>query len=228
MGSMSFSASRLNKDCNFGKGAYIKTMTYRPLQTIFLLALLNMIVACSPSPPKSVTDSCVMLDDKSSWYKALVKVEKEYGTPKHILLGMMRQESYFQHNAKPPKKYILGFIPWGRKSSAYGYAQVKDGTWKWYQQKTGRRGASRDDFYDAVRFMGWYTTISQRTLGISKWDAYNQYLAYHEGHGGWKRKSYNQKPWLKKVARKVEGYARTYGAQLKKCEKDLGKSWWPF
>lgn len=188
-----------------------------------------LLIGCSPSPPKSVTNSCVMLDDKSSWYKSLKKVQKEYGTPKHVLLAMMRQESAFKHNAKTKKKYVFGFIPWGRESSAYGYAQVKDGTWKWYQQRTGRSGADRDDFYDAVRFMGWYTDVSQRTLGISKWDAYNQYLAYHEGHGGWKRKNYNKKPWLIKVARKVKGYAATYAAQLHKCEDDLN-SWkiWPF
>lgn len=198
------------------------------LKFILTVALASLLVACSPSPPKSVTNSCVMLDDKSSWYKALKKTRKEYGTPIHILLGMMRQESSFKYNAKTQRKYVLGFIPWGRQSSAYGYAQVKDGTWDWYKQRTGRTGADRDDFADAVRFMGWYTDVSQRTLGISKWDAYNQYLAYHEGHGGWKRKTFNKKPWLIKVARKVERYSKEYGAQLHKCEDNLGKGWWPF
>ena len=170
-----------------------------------------------------------MLDHKSNWYKALKKTEKKYGTPIHVVLGMMRQESSFKYDAKTPRRFILGFIPWGRQSSAYGYAQVKDGTWDWYKQKTGNRGADRDDFSDAVDFMGWYTDVSQRTLGISKWDAYNQYLAYHEGHGGWKRRSFYKKKWLMKVARKVEGYAKAYGAQLKKCEDDLGGfSIWPF
>ncbi|WND01477.1 transglycosylase SLT domain-containing protein [Temperatibacter marinus] len=195
---------------------------------VITAVLTSVLMGCAPTPPKSVTNSCVMLDDKSSWYKSLKKVRKEYGTPIHVLLAMMRQESSFKHNAKTPRKYILGFIPWGRQSTAYGYAQVKDMTWDWYQQRTGRKSADRDDFYDAVRFMGWYSTVSQRTLGISKWDAYNQYLAYHEGHGGWKRKSFNKKPWLLKVARKVEGYAQTYAVQLKGCEDDLDSGWWPF
>jgi hypothetical protein len=77
--------------------------------------------------------------------------------------------------------------------------------------------------------MGWYSTVSQKTLGISKWDAYNQYLAYHEGHGGWKRKTYNKKKWLIGVARKVEANAKQYSTQLKRCEDNLGSSWWwPF
>jgi hypothetical protein len=29
--------------------------------------------------------------------------------------------------------------------------------------------------------MGWYTHKAQRLNGTSKWDAYGQYLNYHEG-----------------------------------------------
>ncbi|MGB1109633.1 MAG: hypothetical protein ACPG4N_04725, partial [Gammaproteobacteria bacterium] len=93
------------------------------------------------------------------------------------------------------------------------------------------RFASRDNFDDASDFIGWYTDVSQRTLGISKWDAYNQYLAYHEGHGGWKRKNYNKKPWLIQVAKKVRSRAAQYAKQMKACppgEGDSGFSLWPF
>lgn len=121
---------------------------------------------------------------------------------------------------------MLGFIPWGRKSSAYGYAQVKDETWDWYKDKTGNWGADRDDFGDAVDFIGWYGNISNKTLGISKSDAKNQYLAYHEGHGGFKRKSYYQKPWLIEVAAKVEKNAARYRAQQGACKDKLDGSGW--
>ena len=96
--------------------------------------------------------------------------------------------------------------------------------------RSGRWFASRENYADAVDFMGWYTSISQRTLGISKWDAYNQYLAYHEGHGGWKKKSYNKKQWLIGVAKKVDRNAQMYGAQLQNCKTSLNSSswWWPF
>lgn len=63
----------------------------------------------------------------------------------------------------------------------------------WYIDKTGNRGADRNDFDDATDFIGWYANYTYKTLGVSKWDAYKQYLAYHEGHGGFKRKTYLKK-----------------------------------
>ena len=121
-------------------------------------------------------------------------------------------------------------IPWGRISSAYGYAQAKDSTWEWYVEKTGNRGADRDDFEDAVDFIAWYVHMSNRMLGISKWDAYSQYLAYHEGQGGYRNKSYNGKPWLIKVAKQVKARAGSYHTQLARCESTLDDGWdlWPF
>ena len=196
---------------------------------IILILSLLFLVACGHTVPRNVANSCDMLDQKSGWYKAAKKTEKKYGTPIHVQLAIIRQESSFKYNAKTEHNYLLWVIPWGRKSSAYGYAQVKDETWDWYKDKTGNKGADRDDFKDAVDFVGWYTDVSQKTLGISKWDAYNQYLAYHEGHGGFKRKSYLKKKWLMDVAKKVDRYSKTYAVQLKTCEGDLGGwSLWPF
>lgn len=67
-------------------------------------------------------------------------------------------------------------------------------------------------------------------VGISKWDAKNQYLAYHEGHGGYRKKSYRKKAWLVKVADKVKRRADRYGAQLNGCRDELDSGWdlWPF
>lgn len=58
-----------------------------------------------------------------------------------------------------------------------------EGNLNWYKKKTGNWRAHRDNFADVVDFIGWYGSMSHTTLGISKWDARNQYLAYHEGHG---------------------------------------------
>lgn len=195
-------------------------------KTLYLVVLLSLLGGCSTRPPSNINDSCSIFEEKSNWYKAALATKKRYGTPIHVLMAIMHQESSFKHDAKPGKKYILWVIPWGRKSSAFGYAQVKDGTWDWYRKATGNRSADRDDFSDAIDFIGWYTSVSQRTLGISKWDAGKQYLAYHEGHGGYKRKSYNKKPWLVKVARKVGRNSKRYAAQLKKCESKLDKGFW--
>ena len=60
-------------------------------------------------------------------------------------------------------------------------------------------------------------------IGIDKNDAYNQYLAYHEGQTGWKNYSYTDKDWLIKAARNVENKSHIYKTQLKKCEEKLNK-----
>ena len=67
------------------------------------------------------------------------------------------------------------------------------------------------------------TTQTENILGISKNDYYNQYLAYHEGHNGWKNKSYNSKKWLIDVAKNVERKTNMYNNQLKECEDRLNK-----
>lgn len=205
-------------------------MCISPFSRFLLITALLVMAGCATTRPSTGDDACRIFDEKPDWYKATRDAEKEWGVPVQVQLAIIRQESSFTHDARPPRDTFLGIPMWWRKSSAYGYAQVKDSTWDWYQDKTGNSWADRDEFEDAADFIGWYTDVSQRTLGISKWDAYNQYLAYHEGHGGWKRKTYNKKPWLIKVARKVDRYAKTYGGQLKGCRERLedGAGWWPF
>ena len=201
-------------------------------KSVFLITLLLSagvaIIACSTSPPENIKDSCEMFTEKDDWYPAALDSYEKWGVPIHVQLAIIYQESRFVHDAKPPRKKLLWVIPWTRMSSAYGYGQIKASTWDWYLKSTNRRWADRDDFDDVVDFIGWYGSISHRKLGISKWDAYNQYLAYHEGHGGFKRKTYKKKAWLMKVARKVDTRAKNYRAQLKQCEDSLDKGWWFF
>ena len=89
--------------------------------------------------------------------------------------------------------------------------------------KTGNSNASRANFSDVTDFIGWYTTQSENMVGISKNDFYNQYLAYHEGQGGWKKESYLEKIWLIEVAKTVERNAKMYNNQLIDCESSLNK-----
>lgn len=193
-----------------------------------LLASLQL-AGCSLAPPANVENICAIFEEKGRWYKAAKKSEKRWGTPVNVQLAIIRQESSFRFDARPPRKRLLGFIPWRRPSNAYGYAQALDSTWNLYRKDTGRRFADRDDFADAIDFVGWYTDLSQRTVGISKWDPYNQYLAYHEGQTGWKKKTYRRKGWLKETARKVDYRAKEWGAQLNRCEDNLDKGgWWIF
>ena len=191
---------------------------------------VTLLLSCASSPPNDIDNICSIFKEKGGWYENAQSSEKRWGTPIQVQMAIIRQESSFRDDAQPARRKLLGFVPWTRPSSAYGYPQAKDGTWDWYIKKSGNSGADRDDFADAVDFVGWYTDMSQRKLGISKWDAYNQYLAYHEGHGGYQRKTYQSKGWLKPVARKVDQQARRYSSQLKGCRKELEKSWtlWPF
>lgn len=202
---------------------------------LFQKLVLAMVAAaatlsCSNNPPKDIKNSCAIFDEKDRWYASAHDSYEKWGVPVHVQLAIIYQESRFVHDAKPPRRKLLWVIPWTRLSSAYGYGQIQDSTWDWYRDSTGNRWADRDDFDDVVDFIGWYGSVTHRKLGISKWDAYNQYLAYHEGHGGYKRKTFRNKDWLIKVAKKVDRRSKDYSSQLKQCEDSLDKGWslWPF
>lgn len=212
----------------FLSGFYLLAMKIRKLNKILMLVLSGSVLSgCTTTPPKQQDNLCQIFREKPQWYSDAHAMEEEWGTPIQIAMAFVKQESSFVHDARPPKDYLLGFIPWGRSSSAYGYAQAQDPAWEDYQKAT-KNGGSRTSFDDAMLFIGWYTSETQRQLGVSKWDAYSQYLAYHEGRGGFKRKSYQQKPQVMRVARKVEQQAKDYGWQLKQCRNELddNRSWW--
>jgi len=195
------------------------------MQKKFIIILSLLILGgCATPPPKNPDDICEIFFEHRDWYDASKDMNKKWGTPIHVPIAMMYQESSFKHDARPPMEYFW-FIPIGRASDAYGYAQAKTMTWDDYQRETDNRWASRDDFYDAIDFMGWFTYKTQKINGVSKWDAYGQYLNYHEGWGGYKKKSYNKKPWLIKVSRKVDNRSKKFAGQLKGCQENLDSSW---
>ncbi|EWH09515.1 hypothetical protein DS2_12563 [Catenovulum agarivorans DS-2] len=195
--------------------------------TIYLGALLLnfLLLGCATSPPQKPDDLCEIFFENRDWYDAAADARDKWGTPIHIPMAMMYQESSFKSDAQPPMEYFLGFIPIGRASSAYGYSQAKTLTWQDYKRETGNGWANRSDFDDAIDFMAWFIYKTHKINGVSKWDAYKQYLNYHEGWGGYRKKTYNKKKWLKNVAWKVQKRAETYGAQLKRCEEDLQSGW---
>ncbi|NIR58388.1 MAG: hypothetical protein GWO02_02145 [Gammaproteobacteria bacterium] len=198
-------------------------------QGAIALWCVSLALAGCATPPRNIDDACAIFEEKGGWYDDATDAYEKWGVPVHVQLAILRQESRFIHDAKPPRRKLLWVIPWTRRSSAYGYAQAKDGTWDWYRAKTGNGGADRDDFEDAADFIGWYGNMTYRLNGISRWDAYNQYLAYHEGHGGYRRGAYKRKPKVRAVARKVADNAARYYQQIRRCEDDLeGPWWWPF
>ncbi|RFA30040.1 hypothetical protein CAI21_07440 [Alkalilimnicola ehrlichii] len=185
--------------------------------SLILLALL-MIGGCASTPPSNINNVCDIFAEKPHWQRAAERTERQWGVPVHVQMAIIHQESSFRARARPPRKRFLG-IPTVRPSSAYGFAQAKDGTWDWYREQTGRRFARRTRFAHATDFIGWYTDVSARTLGIAKTDARNQYLAYHEGHGGFRRQTYRDKSWLIDVSHRVERNAQRYEQQLRDCQR---------
>ena len=201
-----------------------------PFYRLTIVALICAFMsACATSPPSDVNDACEIFREKSGWYKDAKKSRARWDAPISVMMAIMHQESRFVATAKPPRQKIWGIIPGPRPSDAYGYSQAKDATWEWYERSSGRYGADRDDFGDAIDFIGWYNDMSYRQNGIAKDDTFRLYLAYHEGHGGFKKKTYRNKQWLVDVARKVDKRANTYNAQLKGCVKSLEyEKWWDF
>ena len=191
----------------------------------FLLLVSTLISGCTSNPPKDMDNICEIFEQNRSWYKASVKSKRKWGAPIHVPMAIMYQESSFRANAKPPRKKILGVIPGRRPSSAKGYAQAQTPAWKEYSRSSGNRFADRNDFSDSVDFIQWYIDRSQKLNGVSKWNAKQQYLNYHEGWTGYRKKTYRSKGWLVKVADNVEARSNKYAQQLKECERNLNKGW---
>ncbi|WP_101760477.1 transglycosylase SLT domain-containing protein [Oceanicoccus sp. KOV_DT_Chl] len=195
---------------------------------LLLLLPLLFLVGCTVSPPKNQSNICEIFREKDDWYDEAEDARSNWYLPIPTMMAIMYQESRFQQKAKPPRTKILGFIPGPRPSDSYGYSQAKDDTWDWYIKSSGNYGADRDDFADAIDFIGWYNSVSRKKCNIKPDDTYHLYLAYHEGHGGFNRRTYNKKPWLKGVAKKVSARAARYQSQLNSCEKELQGPWWKF
>jgi hypothetical protein len=189
------------------------------MRNAFFIALLALTLSACASAPSRINDACAIFDQRdglfNNWARDARNAQREYGVPVPILMATIYVESGFQPHAKPPRKYVLGFIPWGRVSSAYGYAQALDGTWLAYKKETGRWAASRSDFGDAIRFVAWYHNQSHLKNGIPLTDSYNLYLAYYTGQAGYSRGEFGS--GVKRTAQKSAGMAQRYEAQLRSC-----------
>ena len=187
------------------------------------MVILALVASCggggggSGQSPRDLDNACSILEQRPTYYRAFRAAERKWGVPVHVQMATIYQESKFVSDARTPLRFSLGVIPMGRQSSAFGYSQALDGTWDQYRSETKRRSARRDRMKDASDFMGWYMTKSYEKNGIALSDARNQYLAYHEGHTGFARQSYNSKAWLVGVAGKVDARAKVYERQIAGC-----------
>ena len=190
------------------------SMNYRLIKNLIVIFLL-FTSACTTNltPPKNTHNICKVFKEKTHWAYLTEQAFKKWGIPIHIQMAVMQQESGFIADATPPSNFFGLSI-----SSAYGYTQALDGTWDDYL-KACKKEAERDNFADACDFIGWYMNESHKKLGISKSDAYNLYLAYHEGNYGYQRKTYLKKEWLLKIAKQVTEKSEQYRKQLADCQK---------
>ena len=187
-------------------------------KTFFIFILFNyIIISGCIGIPKNQEDACSIIKQKQSWRTALKKTERRWGISPGMQLAFIKTESNFKPTARTQRKYFLGLIPSGRISSAYGYSQALDGTWKEYKKSTGNRYHRRSNFAHSTNFIGWYADKTKRLLGISKNNAYLQYLAYHQGQAGFKTGAYKNKKALLKVANKTALNKKKFDRQLKKC-----------
>lgn len=183
--------------------------------------ILVFLASCGgdSKAPRNLDNACSIIKQRPKIHRAMKRTERKWDVPVPVQMAMMYQESKFIRNARTPMKYALGVLPMGRQSSAYGYAQVLDATWKEYQRDEGGRGARRTDIKDATDFMGWYMNETRAKTGIPLTDARNQYLAYHEGRAGYLRGSHNSKSWLLRIASEVQARAILYQHQLASCRR---------
>ncbi len=187
---------------------------------------------CATQPPRNAENVCGIFRERPQWYDDAAAARDRWQVPIPVMMAIIRQESGFYSDAKPPRTTCLFIFPGPRPSSAYGYPQALDATWDDYRDAAGGAFADRDNFGDAVDFVGWYCHLSHIRCGIPKDDAYRLYLAYHEGHAGYNRGTWRSKAWLRRVAQGVQTRAMSYGRQMPACEKGSGRSGgcllWPF
>jgi hypothetical protein len=207
-----------------------------PSKTVafFLLCVLAVMTVsgCAALRPRHPNNICEIFRENKDWYENAYAASRKWNVPIPLMMAIIYRESGFNADARPPRTTCLLIFPGPRPSSAYGYSQALDQTWKRYKQSAGNRGADRDDFGDAIDFVGWYCNQSRIECGIPPDDAYHLYLAYHEGQTGFSQRTYENKPRLKQIAESVKQQTLFYKSQLDSCEHEFRKPGgcclWPF
>lgn len=188
-----------------GGGSYVQKTQDKPSNYYHLATHSDQRFAGETQPAAALHENaCLLLDNRPHWRTALQAVKTRWQLEPWFILAFLHQESRFNPTAMST-------------SRAYGFAQIKDDSWDWYLLKTGNTGGSRERFDDAVDFIGFYANQNVKRNGVLLNDVKKQYLAYHEGMGGYERKTHLGKPWLLEVSDKVAARAIDYQMQLMDC-----------
>jgi hypothetical protein len=178
-----------------------------------------LIVGCTRGKPSDIDDARVIFRERPAWRQATRAAAKRWGPRESTILAIIRHESSFRPRARPRRR-LFAWPPLSRPSSAAGYAQALDATWREYCEATGRRQADRDNFADAADFVGWYLRRSQRLLDLPLSNVKHHYLAYHVGWTGYRQRRYRGKPRMLDTAKLVAERAREYHRQMRGDARD--------
>jgi len=203
----------------------LASVKVRVVRTLLLILSALVLSSCLSSQPQNITNVCEIFAERRNWYQAAHDSEERWRVPIAVNMAFIYQESSFRARAKPERNRFLWVLPGPRQSSAFGYAQALDSTWNDYESTSGNSRASRSNFADAIDFVAWYNANSSLTNNIASSDARNLYFAYHEGNGGYQRRTYLDKPWLLDVANRVQEKSEIFSRQLSSCRRDLEKNW---
>jgi len=205
-------------------------MNHIGIKVTLVIALCSVIYfgfLKASSPPKDQYHICKLFKHHPTWYWAAKDAQKKWDVPISTQMAIIRQESHFRADAQTPRTHLLGFIPWRHETTASGYTQAVDETWRLYLREEKKRSASRANFANATDFIGWYAHRIHLMTNVMPSDTYAIYLAYHEGVEGFVKRTYEKKSWLKSIARNVSAQANIYHAQLLHCQSTLPKRhWW--
>lgn len=195
-------------------------MVWKRLLAPLLALAVGACASVAPTPSnREIADACLLLERNREWHDALLQTARTWGAPIGFQLAVINQESSFDADARPPRgeSQWFGLVQGDYISSATGYSQALDGTWKMYQEKTGKWNATRTSFRDASDFIGWYFNTNGQRVGVDQYDYRAHYLIYHEGATGYLNGTWKAKRWLVDVAAKVAAQAARYESQISNC-----------
>ncbi|WP_150467353.1 transglycosylase SLT domain-containing protein [Francisella sp. SYW-9] len=177
---------------------------------VFSILFINITGILAKEGSLLSRNICQVLKHHPSWRNSLIKADKRYNISPAFTLAVIHQESKFHANAK------------NRHSSAFGYAQAVDGTWRIFQ-KDVEPYAKRNDFNDSVEFIDWYMAQLAHKLHIKTSNSFDLYLAYMLGEGGYRDymdNSYKSSSMLHReaIAAKVRLKSQVYSLELKDCK----------
>lgn len=174
-----------------------------------LLALAVVLLMTQIGTVRAGTDlddACDILRDRIGWYTAASDVAEKWQVPVPTILAVMYQESRFIATAA------------AKTTTAYGFAQALDGTWERYRTETGAADAERTSFVASADFIGWYMAMTKENIGVPFDDVAGQYLAYHEGHAGYRSMRWKENAALIAASHDVARRAAGYQEQMRACE----------